>query len=165
MAVALIICPVSVMYHTFPYNCLNEVRHLIEKLLKRIQEMCVVHITQSFYYCLSDFHHIWDLGKSCFCSFEEILKMPTIMLLNCNYVWVYVVEYFHFNFLKLLELNTADFAGKGFSPFVFVWFSPLFLPPSPPIKCRSLVCTQWKITWVFWCYCALSSPHLLLGVV
>lgn len=106
MAVALIICIVSIVYHTFPCNCLNEVKHLIEKLLKQIQEMCVVHITQSFYYCLSDLHHIWDLGKSCFCSLEEMHKMPAIMLSNCNYVWVYVVVYFNFNFLKLLELNS-----------------------------------------------------------
>ena len=163
MAVALIICIVSIMYHTFPSNCLNEVKHLVEKLLKQIQEMCVVHITQSFYYCLSDLHHIWDLGKSCFCSFEDILKMPAMMLSNCNYVWVYVVVYFNFNFLKLLELNTADFDGKGF----FLGFLPSS-PPSPPfpsLKCRSLVCTQWKITWVFWCHCALSSPRLLLGGV
>lgn len=131
MAVALIICIVSIVYHTFPCNCLNEVKHLIEKLLKQIQEMCVVHITQSFYYCLSDLHHIWDLGKSCFCSLEEMHKMPAIMLSNCNYVWVYVVVYFNFNFLKLLELNSW-FWWKGF---FFLFFSPLSpqLPSSSPL--------------------------------
>ena len=104
--------------------------------------------------------------------------MPAIMLSNCNYVWVYVVVYFHFNFLKLLELNTAQLIllERVFLPFFCcLVFSPLS-PPFPTYKMQiiglhtmedymgllMLLCSV-QSTLTSWC-CLVTEPCLTLSI-